>query len=60
MRYLPDTNMVSNLVRDPHGGPADRIKAIGEANICTSFIRRRRVEIWHHEEGVTAPIIAIG
>ena len=38
MRYLLDTNIVSNLVRDPHGRVADRIKAIGEQNICTSII----------------------
>jgi tRNA(fMet)-specific endonuclease VapC len=38
MRYLLDTNIVSNLVRNPHGRVADRIKAIGEANICTSII----------------------
>jgi tRNA(fMet)-specific endonuclease VapC len=33
-----DTNIVSNLVRDPRGRVADRIKAIGEQNICTSII----------------------
>ena len=38
MRYLLDTNIVSNLVRDPRGRVADRIKAVGEQNICTSII----------------------
>jgi tRNA(fMet)-specific endonuclease VapC len=38
MRYLLDTNIVSNLVRNPHGRVADRIKAIGERNVCTSII----------------------
>src|ERR1700693_554130 len=38
MRYLLDTNIVSNLDRNPHGRVADRIKAIGEPNICTSII----------------------
>jgi tRNA(fMet)-specific endonuclease VapC len=38
MRYLLDTNIVSNLVRNPRGRVANRIKAIGEQNICTSFI----------------------
>jgi tRNA(fMet)-specific endonuclease VapC len=38
MRYLLDTNIVSNLVRDPHGKVADRIKAVGELNICASII----------------------
>lgn len=38
MRYLLDTNIVSNLVRNPQGRLADRIKATGEQNICTSVI----------------------
>jgi tRNA(fMet)-specific endonuclease VapC len=38
MRYLLDTNIVSNLVRNPQGRVADRIKAVGEQNICTSII----------------------
>jgi tRNA(fMet)-specific endonuclease VapC len=38
MRYLLDTNIVSNLVRNPRGRVADRIKTIGEQNICTSII----------------------
>ena len=38
MRYLLDTNVVSALVRDPHGQVADRIRAVGEANVCTSII----------------------
>jgi tRNA(fMet)-specific endonuclease VapC len=38
MRYLLDTNIVSHLVRNPRGRVADRIKAIGEQNICTSII----------------------
>jgi tRNA(fMet)-specific endonuclease VapC len=38
MRYLLDTNIVSNLVRDPHGRVAARSHAIGEANVCTSII----------------------
>jgi tRNA(fMet)-specific endonuclease VapC len=38
MRYLLDTNIVSNLLRNPQGRVADRIKAIGERSICTSII----------------------
>jgi tRNA(fMet)-specific endonuclease VapC len=38
MRYLLDTNIVSNLIRNPGGRVADRIKAIGEQKICTSII----------------------
>lgn len=38
MRYLLDTNIVSDLVRRPQGGVAQRIRAIGEAEVCTSII----------------------
>lgn len=38
MRYLLDTNIVSNLVRNPQGRVADRLRVIGEQNICTSTI----------------------
>jgi len=38
MRYLLDTNIISALVRDPRGTVADRIRAVGEANVCTSVI----------------------
>jgi tRNA(fMet)-specific endonuclease VapC len=38
MRYLLDTNIVSVLVRDPHGKITAKIRAVGEANVCTSII----------------------
>ena len=38
MRFLLDTNIVSNLVRYPQGRIADRIKAVGESNICISIV----------------------
>jgi len=38
MRYLRDTNIVSNLVRDPHGRMPNRVREVGEQNICTSII----------------------
>jgi tRNA(fMet)-specific endonuclease VapC len=38
MRYLLDTNIVSALVRDPHGRVTDRVRAVGEADVCTSII----------------------
>jgi len=37
-RYLLDTNIVSNLVRQPRGSVADRISAVGEDEVCTSII----------------------
>lgn len=38
MSYLLDTNMVSDLVRRPHGPVAQRIREVGEAAVCTSII----------------------
>ena len=38
MRYLLDTNIVSDLVRNPQGRVAQHIRKIGEAQVCTSII----------------------
>ena len=38
MRYLLDTNVVSALVRDPHGPVADKIREVGETEVCTSIV----------------------
>lgn len=38
MRFLLDTNILSDLVRRPHGRIFDRIKGVGEQNICTSIV----------------------
>ena len=38
MRFLLDTNIVSNLICNPQGRIADRIKIVGESNICTSIL----------------------
>ena len=38
MRYLLDTNIVSDLVRRPQGRVAEHIREVGEAQVCTSVI----------------------
>ena len=38
MRYLLDTNMVSDLVRNPQGRVAAHVKRVGEHHVCTSLI----------------------
>ncbi len=38
MRYLLDSNIVSDLVRNPHGKVAQHIRKVGEAQVCTSII----------------------
>ena len=38
MRYLLDTNIVSDLVRNPQGRVTERIRKVGETQVCTSII----------------------
>jgi tRNA(fMet)-specific endonuclease VapC len=38
MRFLLDTNIVSDLVRHPRGKIADRISEVGEEDVCTSIV----------------------
>jgi len=37
MRYLLDTNILSDLVRNPQGRVTERIRDIGEGQVCTSI-----------------------
>lgn len=37
-RYLLDTNIISDLVRNPRGSIAARIADVGEETVCTSII----------------------
>ena len=38
MAFLLDTNILSDLVRNPRGRIARRIAEVGEQNVCTSII----------------------
>lgn len=38
MRFLLDTNVLSDLVRNPQGQCAARIAVVGERNVCTSIM----------------------
>jgi tRNA(fMet)-specific endonuclease VapC len=37
-RYMLDTNIISDLIRNPQGKAAKRIAKVGESNICTSIV----------------------
>lgn len=37
-RYLLDTNIISDLVRNPAGPATQRLLEVGDENICTSII----------------------
>ena len=38
MRYLLDTNIISDVVRNPQGNVAGRLAEVGTSNVCTSII----------------------
>jgi len=38
MRYLLDTNIISDLMRHPQGRIAEQVRRVGEAQVCTSII----------------------
>ncbi len=37
LRYLLDTNILFDLIRNPQGRVAEQIAKVGEASICTSI-----------------------
>jgi tRNA(fMet)-specific endonuclease VapC len=37
-RYMLDTNLISDLIRNPQGKAAKRIAKVGEDTVCTSII----------------------
>ncbi len=37
-RYLLDTNILSDLIKNPQGQAAQRISSAGEASVCTSIV----------------------
>jgi tRNA(fMet)-specific endonuclease VapC len=38
MKFLLDTNILSDLVRNPQGKIANRIASVGENSVCTSIV----------------------
>lgn len=38
MQYLLDTNILSDLMRNPRGRVAENIRRVGELSLCTSII----------------------
>ena len=54
MRYLLDTNIVSDLVRNPQGRVAQRVREVGEGDVCTSIIVAAELRFGAAKRGVTA------
>jgi tRNA(fMet)-specific endonuclease VapC len=46
MRFLLDTNIVSDLVRHPRGKISDRISETGEEDVCTSIVVAAELRYW--------------
>ena len=60
MRYLLDTNIVSDLV--PHGRITERIRKVGEMQICTSIIVAAELRYGAEKKGsprLTAQLAAV-
>ncbi len=38
LKYLLDTNILSELIRHPRGGVAQHIERVGERSVCTSIV----------------------
>jgi tRNA(fMet)-specific endonuclease VapC len=53
VRYLLDTNIVSAIVRDPHGRVAQHIRRVGEANVCTSIVVAAELRFGAAKKGST-------
>lgn len=52
-RYLLDTNILSDLVRNPQGLVAQKISSVGEDNIYTSIIVASELHFGAHKLGST-------
>jgi predicted nucleic acid-binding protein len=54
MHYLLDTNVVSDLVRNPNGPVTRRIREVGEKNVCTSIIVAAEMR-YEPQKGIATP-----
>ena len=62
MRYLLDTNIVSDLVRNPRGRITQHIRKVGEAQVCTSIIVAAELRYGSAKKGsprLTAQLAAV-
>lgn len=61
-QYLLDTNILSHLVRDPHGSGARRIAEVGEQKVATSIVCAAELRFGARKKGsarLTAQVEAI-
>lgn len=55
-RFLLDTNIVSDMIRQPRGLVAQRIAEVGEAAVCTSIVVA--AELWYGAEKKASAALA--
>lgn len=53
LRYLLDTNILSDLVRNPQGTVASRITELGEETVCTSLVVAAELRYGAEKSGST-------
>lgn len=56
VRYLLDTNIVSDLIRSPRGRVAGNIERVGESTVCTSIVVACELKFGALKSGSTALI----
>ena len=62
MRYLLDTNIISDLLRNPQGRVTQHIRRVGETRVCTSIIVASELRYGSAKKGsprLTAHVAAI-
>lgn len=62
MRYLLDTNILSDVIRNPQGRAAQRILEVGDRSVCTSIVVA--AELWYgavkrNSDRLTAQVDAV-
>jgi tRNA(fMet)-specific endonuclease VapC len=60
IRYLLDTDTVSNLVRQPHGTVAERIAMYGEDRVATSLISAAELRYGAEKSGRATLVAQVG
>ncbi len=50
-QYLLDTNILSDLIRNPAGPVAQQIRVVGEQAVCTSLIVAAELRFGAHKRG---------
>jgi tRNA(fMet)-specific endonuclease VapC len=48
-----DTDIISDLIRNPAGKAAQRVASVGDKAVCTRIFVAGELAIWVREEGIT-------